>query len=126
MKCDLYKNNAIAITGCFNERDIIKNDFNGVWSDKEKVWLVSLNSDNLARLRTRFGACFTDELQGFFDKRQVIEKTISDYDSGLIKPDTTFNKYFKNCELMEHQLIGATIANTLFDANFTGCLLSME
>ena len=125
MRCELC-GNTIAVFDCFKEKDIIKGDFGGVWNDKLKCWIISFSPDTLSRLQARFGATFSQELKDFYLMRKETENIVKDYDTGKLPPDTTFNKYFKDCTLMEHQLVGATIGTKLFDAGFTGCLLSME
>lgn len=125
MRCELC-GNSIAVFDCFKEKDIIKGDFGGVWNDKLKCWIISFSPDTLSRLQARFGATFSQELKDFYLMRKETENIVKDYDAGKLPPDKTFNKYFKDCTLMEHQLVGATIGTKLFDAGFTGCLLSME
>lgn len=125
MRCEMF-GNSLAIYDCFKEKEIIKSNFSGLWNEKAKAWLIPFSTDALTRLRSCFGIALSDEVEEFYNKRKSIEEVIKKYDNEELEPDYTFDNYFKNCTLMKHQLIGATIAMELFNANYTGCLLSME
>lgn len=116
----------IMLSDCYNEKDLIKAKFNGVWDTKDKGWVISLTPNNIVQLRALFGLKIDiDNLPEQTKAFLEVEKEVTKLENGQVEPDTIYNKYF-NVTLMNHQLIGATIADRLFGVGYNGCLLSMD
>ena len=126
LKYVILPNNTIALTDCFKQKEVIKNEFNGVWQEKDKSWIVSLNGDTISRLRACFGLKLDDKLNEMADRQEKMLELVKEYKENRLQPNRIYNSYLKDCELMEHQLTGATIMDCLFNAGFTGGILSME
>lgn len=113
----------INLFDCFTEKEIIKSRFDGVWNAKCKCWSISLTPSNIVQLRALFG--LEIDMNEQMQKMVAVDNIVDGLKDGRIEPDYSYNDYFK-VDLMKHQIVGATIADMLFDAGYTGCLLSME
>ena len=121
----------IGIYDCFAQKDFLKEKLGARWQAKNKVWLVSANEDNLKVLK-KLGATISQDVYDVLEPKEKARAIIESIKNKVYTPTFDYNSLFvkefrgQPFSLMQHQLLGASFADTLYEHGYTGCMLSMQ